>query len=224
MKNISDNFHKHYEKNRIWEKTSWLGVPMWKLPFDAFIIQELIFKIKPDYIIETGTNFGGSTLFYASILELIGHGCVVTIDVEDKIKYNNSTAKRLRENRIVQFLGSSTDPVIYNEVKKLTEYKKNIVLLDSWHSKAHVLQEMKMYSKLLIVGTYMIVEDTHVSGHPIEWAWGEGPYEAVQEFLENNPCFSIDKKCEKLGMTFNPNGYLKKVLHSKKGESHACRK
>jgi len=223
MKRISDSFHKHYEENRIWEKTSWLGIPMWKLPFDAFIIQELIFKFNPDYIIETGTNFGGSTLFYASILELLGHGCVITVDIDNKMQYNNPIAKKLLDKRVISFIGSSTSPEVFQQVEKLAQGKRNIALLDSWHSKRHVLQEMKLYSKLLTIGSHMIVEDTHVSGHPIDWEWGEGPFEAVQEFLDIHHCFKVDPKCEKLEMTFNPGGYLKKVLHESKGGCCASR-
>ena len=78
---ISDEYHKWYETNRIWEKTSWLGTPMWKLPFDAFIIQELICMIKPDLIIETGTGCGGSSVFYASIMQLLDKGEIITIDI-----------------------------------------------------------------------------------------------------------------------------------------------
>lgn len=212
MKNISDEFHKFYEANRIWERTSWLGIPIWKLPFDAFIIQEIICRVKPDYIIETGTNFGGSSVFYASILELIGHGTVVTIDKEDKFKTNELT-EYLASRRIMRILGDSIDESSIKMVRSYIGQGLTMVILDSWHTKEHVLKELHLYSSFVSVGSYVIVEDTHVSGHPIRWKWGEGPYEAVKEFLQHNSTFEIDKTCEKLGMTFNPCGYLKKVFH-----------
>ena len=212
MSNIGDDFHVFYEQNRLWEKQFWLGAPILKLPFDLIIIQELIFKIRPDYIIETGTGFGGSALFYASIAELIGKGRIITVDIEDKLS-SSIKAYNLFKNRIIQFIGSSTDENIYNSIKAMTFGKKNIVLLDSWHSKEHVLKELNLYSKLVPIGSYIIVEDSHVSGHPVKWKWGAGPYEAIEEFLKSNEYFRIDKECEKLGMTFHPNGYLRRVLH-----------
>ena len=88
-----------------------------------------------------------------------------------------------------------------------------MVILDSWHTKEHVLKELKLYSRLVSVGSYLIVEDSHMNGHPIKWKWCEGPYEAIQEFLKTNHSFRIDKKCENLLITFNPSGFLRRVLH-----------
>ena len=198
-----DDFHIEYETNRMWERTSWLGVPILKLPFDLWIMQELIFKIKPDYVIETGTAYGGSTLFYSSILRLLGHGKVITVDTEDKCG--------LKSDLILKIIGSSIDYAIFKEIREITRDKKNIVFLDSWHSKDHVLKELGLYSMLIPVGSYIVAEDTHVSGHPVKWKWGEGPYEAVQEFLKHNSDFEIDKECEKLIFTFNPSGYLRRI-------------
>jgi cephalosporin hydroxylase len=208
---ISDNFHKQYEKNRMWENTKWLGVPTWKLPFDAFVIQELIYKVKPDYIIETGTGLGGSSVFYASILELMYHGQVVTIDIDHtkhqlSLCYNAGVVARI--NRIT---GNSIDPDIVKEVSIFANNKRCLVILDSWHSYDHVLEEMKLYSQFVAVDSYMIVEDTHVSGHPVKWEYGKGPFEAVKKFLKTNNDFVADKECEKFMMTFNPNGYLKRI-------------
>lgn len=207
---ICDSFHILWDKERKWSEVSWLGTPAWKFPFDAFIVQELIFKIKPDYIIETGTNFGGSALFYASILESLGHGTVVTIDIEDKLELSE-IGKILFKNRVIQVIGDSINLENFKIINTYTSGKKNLVILDSWHSKEHVLKELKLYSKLVSVGSYLIVEDSHVNGHPVQWNWGEGPYEAVEEFLKKNSDFIIDKECEKLGITFNPNGYLRRV-------------
>lgn len=210
---IFDNFHKLYEEQRIWEKQTWLGVPFWKLPMDALIIQELIFKIKPRYIIETGTGFGGSALFYASIMQLLGYGQVITIDkIEKKFELSNA-AQFLFDNRVIKFIGSSLNQRIIRQIYSVARNQKNMVILDSWHSKEHVLKELELYSNLVPVGSFLIVEDSHVNGHPVQWEWGEGPYEAIEEFLKKNNTFVIDKECEKLGITFNPNGFLRRVLH-----------
>lgn len=213
---VCNDFHKLFEKERTWKNESWLGMSICKFPFDVFIFQEIIVKVKPDYIIETGTSFGGSALFYASILELLGHGQVITIDIEDKVDKNifaDPIIKKLFKKRIVRFTGDSSDKRNFKKISDISSGKKNIVFLDSWHSKEHVLKELNLYSKLVPLSSYVVVEDTHANGHPVDWGWGEGPYEAVQEFLKNNETFAIDVSWEKLLITYNPNGFLKKVMH-----------
>jgi cephalosporin hydroxylase len=206
---ISDDFHKWYEMNRIWENTKWLGVPMWKLPFDAFVIQELIHNIRPDYVIETGTGCGGSAVFYASIFQLLDHGRVITIDVDNsKHEWCYDNEKVL--DRITFILGNSVDIQTTEKVESLVN-KHCLVLLDSWHSYEHVLLEMNLYSKFVSIGSYMIIEDTHVNRHPIEWRYGKGPYEAVEDFLKINDNFIVDENCERHDLTFNPNGYLRRI-------------
>ncbi len=207
----NDQFHINFNRQRLWEKSTWLGIPFWKLPFDAIVIQQLIFEVKPDFIVETGTAYGGSSLFYASILELIGKGIVITIDKEPKDCEYSTEAKALRERRIVPIVGDSVSGKVVKYVNKTVKDKKTMVILDSWHSKDHVDKELEVYNDKVSVGSYLIVEDTHVSGHPIKWKWGKGPYEAVEEFLEKNKDFVVDKEAEKFGVTFNPNGYLKRI-------------
>lgn len=213
---ICNDFHILFEKERAWKDESWLGVPICKFPFDMVIFQAIIFKIRPDYIIETGTSFGGSALFYASILELLGHGKVITIDIEDKVDKNvfaDSIIKKLFKKRIIRLMGDSSDKRNFKKISDISSGKKNIVFLDSWHSKEHVLKELNLYSKLVPLGSYIVVEDGCVNGHPVDWEWGEGPYEATQEFLKNSGIFAADVSWEKLLITNNPHGFLKRVLH-----------
>jgi cephalosporin hydroxylase len=212
MRAAIDSFHKFYEKQRLWQNTKWMGVPCWKLPFDAFIIQDIICDVKPDFIIETGTAYGGSSLFYASLCELMGHGSIVTIDVELKHDHHLAQTKKSVKDRIKFLGGSSVNELVFHEVQRVIEGSaKNLVILDSWHSYDHVRQELEMYSKLVSIGSYMIVEDTHVSGHPVEWEWGKGPFEAVEDFLKENDNFEIDYDREVYFMSFNPGGYLRRV-------------
>lgn len=208
-----DEFHIEYEKNRIWEKTNWLGVPCWKLPFDAWIMQEIIFKTRPEFIIETGTGSGGSALLYASIMELVNCGKVITVDIKNKVNFDNYTASKLWDKRVTSIIGNSLDPRVIDTIMKIMGISsRNImVILDSWHAKEHVLEEIYKYSPLVALGNYLIVEDTHINGHPVPWDWGSGPYEAVEEFLRNNKSFIVEKWCEKLGFTFNPSGYLRRI-------------
>jgi cephalosporin hydroxylase len=207
MGNLSDDYHQWYEAVKVWKRTKWFGTPMWKLPFDAFIIQDIITEIEPDYIIETGTGHGGSAMFYASLCELMGKGKVITVDIEVKVEFPR---KYKFEDRLIPIFGGSTNPLVFDKIKEKAEGKRNIVLLDSWHSYDHVLEEMKMYSDLVPVGSYMIVEDTHVSGHPVEWDYGKGPYEAVEKFMKMKSGFEIDKGREVYRFSFNPNGYLRR--------------
>lgn len=209
-----DKFHQEYERKRIWETTTWLGVPAWKLPFDAWVMQEIIFMVKPDLIIETGTGHGGSALFYASVLELIGKGIVITVDKENKIpEFQSHSVRRLWRDRVLFRQADSLE--VFAEIKRGIRMEPAdeavIVILDSWHTKEHVLKEMEIYGSIVTKDSYLIVEDTHSNGHPVEWEWGEGPMEAVCEFLKAHSEYEIDHWPERLGMTFNPNGYLRRV-------------
>lgn len=168
-------------------------------------MQEIIFEIKPDLIIETGTFKGGSALYYASLFDLIGNGRVITIDVEFR-------ENRIKHPRIKYVFSSSTDelmvPLLDEEVKGS---KTVMVLIDSDHSRDHVLKEIEIYSKYVTKGSYMILEDTALNGHPIHPNTGPGPMEALDIFMKDNKDFKIDKSREKFLMTWHPNGFLKKL-------------
>lgn len=208
-KDVVDQFHKLYYNSQTfhesWGNTFWLGTPTQKCPLDTWIYQEIIFEVKPDVIIECGTKYGGSALFLASICDLLNHGEVITIDIEDK-------KNKPQHKRIKYLLGSSTSKEIVEQVKKLTNGKNKIlVILDSDHSKNHVLKELKIYSKSVTKDSYIIVEDTNINGHPVYPDFGPGPMEAVKEFLIEDKNFIVDKSKEKFYLTFNPSGYLKKI-------------
>lgn len=204
---ISSQFHKLYyhSPSRPWLNTYWLGIPVLKCPLDVWIYQEIIHEIKPDVIIECGTYKGGSALFFAAVCDFIKHGRVITIDIQED-------AQRPQHERITYLLGSSIAPEVVARARALLQPNENImVVLDSDHSMPHVLQEMKSYSELVTHGSYLIVEDTSINGHPVAPQYGPGPMEAVQAFLKENNAFVVDKTREKFFMSFNPNGYLKKV-------------
>jgi cephalosporin hydroxylase len=210
--NAVKEFHKHYDKERIWSKNTFLGIPCWKLPFDMNVYQEIIFETKPDFIIETGTGHGGSSLFLASICELIGQGEVITIDIDMSKKDSHEWGNFIWEDRIHYICGSSVDSDVYNEVKNMVGNSKCLLILDSWHKKEFVYQEMLLYSKFVNVGSYMIVEDSHVNGNPIEWQWGDGPMEAIVQWIDSYcNSWEIDTSREKHIMTFNPCGYIKRI-------------
>jgi len=208
-KRVVEQFHKLYydtgQVGKTWRNTFFLGVPVQKCPLDLFIYQEILYQVKPDMIIETGTAYGGSALFLATICDELQKGKIFTIDTVD--------VRKLPEHKRITFLlGSSTDKKIVNKVlKNIKKKDKVMVILDSDHSKKHVLEELKIYSKLVPKGSYLIVEDTNVNGHPVQLTHGPGPMEAKDIFMKNNTDFIIDKSREKFYLTFNPDGYLKRV-------------
>ena len=207
-KRVNAAFHVQFHKDgaRTYNNTFFLGVPVQKCPFDLWVMQEIIYQVKPDVIVETGTYRGGSSYYYAHLLDFIGRGRVYTIDIED---YPDKPA----HPRIRFLLGSSTDPAVFGRVhSEIKPGETVLVFLDSDHRKEHVSRELNLYHTLVTPGSYLIVEDTHFNGHPILPKHGPGPWEAVSEFLGAHPEFAPDYSREKYGLTFNPRGYLRRML------------
>ena len=198
---------------------TWLGRPIIQYPQDILIIQELIWKIKPDLVIETGIARGGSLIFTASILELIGKGNVIGIDVDIRKHNREEIEKHPMFKRIKMIEGSSIDKKNVKKIFKLAERKKKIlVLLDSSHTHSHVLEELKSYSPLVNKGSYVVVFDTVLEDMPKNsfpnrpWDKGDNPKTAVKEFVKKSNRFKIDVDMErKLMITSNPSGFLKCV-------------
>lgn len=207
-KRIVSEFHKLYfnGKERTWKNnTFWLNVPVAKCPLDLWVYQEIISETKPDVIIETGSAYGGSALFLASICDLANRGRVMTIDIEEQ-------SGRPEHSRIQYLAGSSTSEEIVAEVKDLIGTDERVmVILDSDHRAEHVRKELDLYSGLVSVNCYLIVEDTNINGHPVMPLYGDGPLEAVEQFLRTEQGFVVDRQREKFFMTFNPKGYLRRV-------------
>jgi len=184
-----------------------MGVKALKNPLDAWIYQEVIYDVKPDIIIEIGSFEGGGTLFLANILDLLGKGRVISIDV-DRTNYN------VRHNRIITITGDSSSPEIVRKVSKICDRKSVLIIHDGDHSKEQVLKDLKLYSGLVSIGSYIIVEDGVMDffkpGDGIG-SYVDGPYAASQVFLNENPNFIVDKKRERYILTYNPKGFLKRV-------------
>ena len=197
---------------------SWLGLPIIQFPQDIIAMQEIIWKVKPDVIIETGIARGGSLIFYASMLKLLeNNGIVIGVDIDIRTHNKKSIEKHPFYNKIKLIEGSSIDSKTILNVKKLIKNKKKVlVVLDSNHSHEHVLQELHLYSPLVRKGSYIIVFDSIVEDMPSSfitnrpWSKGNNPKTAVWEFLKNNKKFKIDKDIEnKLLISMAPDGYLK---------------
>lgn len=198
---------------------SWMGRPIIQYPQDILAMQEIIWNIKPDIIIETGIAHGGSLIFYASMLELLGeNGLVIGIDIDIRRHNRAEIEKHPMFKRIKMIEGSSIDEAIVEKLLKIAEGKKVLVCLDSNHTHEHVLRELELYAPLVSVGSYCVVFDTIVEDMPAgsypdrPWDKGNNPKTAVYEFLKKNDHFEIDKNIEnKLLITVAPDGYLRRV-------------
>ena len=205
---IVDRFHDLYY--RMWQRghntlvSSWLGYKTLKCPLDMWIYQELLVSYRPDLIIECGTCFGGSAIFMATVCDLLGHGRVLSIDIDAAIE-----AMRPRHPRIEYVIGSSTDPDIVGEVvRQAAMVDRIIVILDSDHTQAHVAAELEAYGWMVPRNGYLIVEDTNLNGHPTAPEFGPGPMEALDDFIAAHPEFVVDRGLERFLMTCNPRGFL----------------
>jgi cephalosporin hydroxylase len=204
LRKVRDDFHRLYYGSR-WHGGPWLGVPTWKCPMDMMVFQEIIFERRPALIIETGTAFGGSALFMASLCDLIDNGRVMSIDIDP--------LDPLREHpRVTWVTGDSTSEAVMEVVRAAAAGDLEVmVVLDSDHKESHVSRELELYAPLVTPRQYLIVEDTNINGHPVLLEHGPGPWEAVGKFLPQHPEFSIDPRREKYLLSFNPGGYLERV-------------
>jgi cephalosporin hydroxylase len=185
--------------------TRFLGIQTLKYPSDLWAYQEIVSETLPEVIVETGTWHGGSALYLATVCEALGHGRVITIDTEP--------GEPLPEHRRITYLkGSSTDPAVIAQVREQTEKAQGVmVILDADHSRAHVLAELAIYSEIVTPGGYLIVEDTNVNGRPVLPDHGPGPGEAVEDFLSRDTGYVADSSRERLLLTANPGGFLRRV-------------
>lgn len=197
---------------------NWLGRPIIQFPQDIIAMQEIIWGVKPELIIETGIAHGGSTIFYASMLELIGNnGRVIGIDIEIREHNRRAIEAHPMYRRIELIEGDSTAPAIINEVNKRAAGRSPIlVALDSNHTHSHVLKELEAYSPMVTKGSYLVVFDTVIENMPQgyysdrPWDVGNNPKTALRQFLSKNKRFSSDKTFDdKLLISVAPEGYLK---------------
>jgi cephalosporin hydroxylase len=200
---------------------SWMGRPIIAYPQDMIAMQEIIWEVQPDLIIETGIAHGGSLVYYASLLELIGgNGKVLGVDID--IRQHNRTLIEAHPmfKRIQMLEGSSIDLSIVNQVKEIANnFSKIMVCLDSNHTHEHVLQELNLYSGFVSVGSYCVVFDTIIEHLPADympggrpWNPGNNPQTAVNQFLQSNDQFHIDSFInDKILISVAPGGYLKRI-------------
>jgi cephalosporin hydroxylase len=211
---VDISFEKKYQYN-----FTWLGRPIIQYPQDIIAMQEVIWDVKPDLIIETGIAHGGSIIFSASMLEIIGKGEVLGIDIDIRAHNRKEIEKHPMFKRISMIEGSSTSDDVVAKVKNVVKGKKAVlVFLDSNHTHEHVLKELNIYSQFVNIGSYIIAFDTFVEDLPQRlhqdrpWGHGNNPKTAVKEFLSTNDHFVVDETFEgKLVITSAPRGFLKRI-------------
>jgi cephalosporin hydroxylase len=200
---------------------SWMGRPIIAYPQDMIAMQEIIWEVQPDLIIETGIAHGGSIIYYASLLELIGkNGRVLGIDIDIRAHNKALIEGHPMYKRIDMIEGSSIDPHIAEQVYAIAKnYQKILLCLDSNHTHDHVLQELHLYSKLVSKDSYCVVFDTIVEFLPTDympggrpWNPGDSPHSAVSDFLNTTDHFVVDSSIDnKLLVSVAPGGYLKRI-------------
>jgi cephalosporin hydroxylase len=207
---VVDAFHCLYYHSLGWDKNLYLGYQIKQCPFDLQVYQELIFKTRPRFIIQTGVAGGGSVLFLATLLDLIGmdrSSAVIGIDLQ-----LSPEARTLMHPRIHLVEGNSTSAATIKTVESFLTDGGGMVSLDSDHSAGHVMEELRTYRQYVGVGSYMVVEDTNINGHPVSPGIGPGPLEAVEAFLQEDRRFVHDDEVWRRNLfSFHQYGWLKRV-------------
>jgi cephalosporin hydroxylase len=212
-------FNEQSNRSQYSYNFSWMGRPIIQYPQDMVAMQEIIWNVRPDLIIETGIAHGGSLIFYASLMELIGEGEVLGVDIDIRDHNRREIEAHPMYRRIKMIQGSSIDKGTVESVQKLAEGKERIIVcLDSNHTHEHVLHELEMYAGFVTVGSYLVVFDTIVEYLPNDylpgrpWKVGDNPKTAVDEFLKKDNRFEIDTDIDnKLLISVAPGGYLKRI-------------
>ncbi len=204
---VIDEFHKLWRDECINDKLTFMGIQTCKTPMDLWVYQEIIHELQPNLIIECGTYKGGTTNYLANLLN--GNGSILSIDIEQRDRPQHNSIEYV----VADSIGDG-----FESAKRVTRHSwisKVLVILDSDHTKDHVLKEMELYAELVTPGSYMIVEDSDLNGHPTGdqsyWPLGQpGPHEAIEEFLLTHDEFEIDKSREKFLVTVCRDGFLRK--------------
>lgn len=200
----------YWGQNNAHQKTKWMGIKIQQTPTDMWSLQEIIFEIKPDFIVEAGTYRGGSALYFATLLHAINPGGrIITVDIEDLAE--RARQHPLFQRYVVPLIGSSIDDAVLSEVRRLVSGKRVLVFLDSDHHADHVYKEMSAYAEFVSVGSYMIVNDTMFREHPMSDDFGPGPLDAVEKFLGSRNDFKNDRHRSRFLLSFYPDGYLQRV-------------
>jgi cephalosporin hydroxylase len=218
LKQAANEFNIVSNREKYSYNFSWMGRPIIQYPQDMIAMQEILWDIKPDLIIETGVAHGGSLIYYASLMELMGKGHIVGIDIDIRKHNRDAIESHPMFKRISLLEGSSVSDDIVNQAKSFIKPGMTVLVsLDSNHTHEHVLHELELYAPMVTVGSYCVVFDTIVEDMPKAmydrpWDVGNNPKTAVFEYLKTHPEFEINKAIDnKLLISVAPDGYLKRI-------------
>lgn len=209
---VINAFHRFYYSDiDSWSTNSFLGYRIQQCPFDLQIYHELVWRLRPGYILQTGVSGGGSLAFFAALLDMLGAGPeAVVVGVDIRI---SEAARALSHPRIRLLEGDSVSPAVLEQIRAILPSPRTaLVSLDSDHARAHVLKELRLYAEFVPVDSYMVCEDTNINGHPVARKWGEGPMEAVDSFLASDDRFVRDDALWRRHLfSFHQFGWLRRV-------------
>ena len=199
-----------YRAPDTWRRNTYCGHEIQQIASDMWLYQEIIYRERPAFVLQTGVKYGGSLLYFAHILDAIGAdpaAPVIGVDVE-----LTPEARRLTHPRIHLIAGDSAAPETIRAIRERLPAPTGLVSLDSDHSREHVLRELAVYPQFVGVGQHLVVEDTNINAHPVYPSFGPGPYEAVREFLKTNRDFVQDNDLWRRNhFSFHQYGWLKRV-------------
>jgi cephalosporin hydroxylase len=200
---LREEFIDAFWRAKTWKETSWLGKWTSKAPTDLLVYQDLLYRVKPDWIIETGTGGGGRAFFLATVCDLLGHGAVLSID--------DYPVDRLAEHpRITYLRRDATTEGTAEEVRSVVGEKQRALVILGAGKQREVRAAFSNLAPLVPVGSYVVIEDTILNGHPVWTGFGPGPQEAAGEIADAGD-FVPDRTLERYALTFNRGGFLKRV-------------
>lgn len=197
----------YHQRSVVYDRCFWMGVPALKNPLDAWIYQEIIHEVRPEVVVELGSAAGGGTLYLAHLLDLLGDGVVVSVDID-------RSSFIAEHDRIIAVTGHTTAPETLGRVRFLCTGKRVLVIHDADHHQEQVLEDLLAYAPLVSMGSYLIVEDGIVDlfgPHEVLGVRYDGPLVATREFLRRNTDFQVDSQRERYLLTYNPRGFLQRV-------------